>query len=191
MGVTDFAPIVKKSQWLTQKILEWLLAQRDFAWTGLTTCAMLATHDSHARQKKDSILHTHSLCCICHIATCLSLPVCSLSPCVIFPQPVFSLLMSVFSFPSPCGFFPSFLCHLPSPLFLLLSLCFSFFFPIFLPSLCNFPTLPVSSSPSLCAVEVPASAIRRRGRQVVRMGSSFSQDQTIFWWCAGNDLRTR
>ena len=131
-------------------------------------------------KKKNSILHTHSLCCICHIATCLSLPVFSLSPCVIFPQPVFSLLLSVFSFPSPCGFFPSFLCYLPSPLFLLLSLCFLSCFPIFLPSLCNFPTLPVSSSPSLCAVEVPASAIRRRGRQVVRMGSSFSKDQTIF-----------
>ena len=41
-------------------------------------------------------------------------------------------------------------------------------------------------------VEAPASAVRRRGRQVERMGSSFSQlVWTIFWWCAGRNLRTR
>ena len=35
-------------------------------------------------------------------------------------------------------------------------------------------------------------AVRRRGRQVERMGSSFSQlVWTIFWWCAGRNLRTR
>ena len=42
-------------------------------------------------------------------------------------------------------------------------------------------------------LEVSASDVRRRGGQVVRMGSSFSQLvwRVFFCWCLGRNLRTR
>ena len=54
----------KKLQWLAQ-VAHAYLKQALIARTGLSTYAMLATHDSHSLQKKkDNILLTHHFLCI-------------------------------------------------------------------------------------------------------------------------------